>query len=84
MNGPGRFAVFERIARRFDELQLVIDHLGLFDVAMLDPAYPDTFHGIERLLALARHPNVAVKVTSVPLLSREAYRTPTRGRTCTP
>jgi L-fuconolactonase len=73
VNSPGRFAVFERIARRFDELQLVIDHLGLFDVAMLDPAVRDTFAGIEGLLALAGYPNVAVKVTSVPLLSREPY-----------
>jgi len=65
--------VFERIATHFDELQLVIDHLGLFDVAMLDPAVRDTFAGIDGLLALARYPNVAVKVTSVPLLSREPY-----------
>jgi L-fuconolactonase len=73
VNSPGRFPVFERIAQNFEGLQLVIDHLGLFDVAMLDPAYPNTFAGIEGLLALARYPNVAVKVTSVPLLSREPY-----------
>jgi L-fuconolactonase len=76
VNSPGRFPVFERIAQRFDGLALVIDHLGLFDVAMLDPAYRDTFAGIEGLLALARYPNVAVKVTSVPLLSREPYPYP--------
>jgi len=73
VNSPGRFPVFERIARRFDALALVIDHLGLFDVAMLDPAVTDTFAGIEGLLALAAYPNVAVKVTSVPLLSRAPY-----------
>lgn len=73
VNSPGRFNVFERIATRFDELQLVIDHLGLFDVAMLDPAYADTFAGIDGLFSLARFPNIAVKVTSVPLLSRAPY-----------
>jgi predicted TIM-barrel fold metal-dependent hydrolase len=73
VNSPERFPVFERIATRFDTLQLVIDHLGLFDVAMLDPEARDTFAGIDGLLALAQYPNVAVKVTSVPLLSREPY-----------
>jgi L-fuconolactonase len=73
VNSPGRFNVFERIASRFDELQLVIDHLGLVDVAMLDPAYADTFAGIDGLFPLARFPNIAVKVTSVPLLSRAPY-----------
>jgi len=51
----------------------VIDHLGLFDVAMLDQRGGDKFAGIEGLLALARYPNVAVKLTSVPLLSAEPY-----------
>jgi L-fuconolactonase len=76
VNSPGRFPVFERIAQRFEGLALVVDHLGLFDVAMLDPGYRDTFAGIGGLLGLARYPNVAVKVTSVPLLSREPYPYP--------
>jgi L-fuconolactonase len=73
VNAPGRFDVFERIAQRFDSLQIVIDHLGLFDVAMLDQPGGDKFAGIEGLLALAQYPNVAVKLTSVPLLSAEPY-----------
>jgi predicted TIM-barrel fold metal-dependent hydrolase len=76
VNSPGRFPVFERIAERFPSLQLVVDHLGLFDVAMLDRAMPDTWNGIDGLLGLANHPNVAVKVTSVPLISREPYPYP--------
>jgi len=73
VNAPGRFDVFERIAQRFDALQLVIDHLGLFDVAMLEQPERDKFAAIGSLLPLARYANVAVKVTSVPLLSREPY-----------
>jgi len=73
VNAPGRFDVFERIAQRFEALQVVIDHLGLFDVAMLDQPDRDKFAAIDGLLPLARHANVAVKVTSVPLLSSRPY-----------
>ncbi len=73
VNSPGRFAVFERIARSFPQLRLVIDHLGLFDVAMLDPAVRDTFANIDGLFGLAAYENVSVKLTSIPLLSREQY-----------
>ena len=76
VNSPGRFEVFERIARTFPDLQLVIDHLGLFSVGMLDPAVRDTFALIGGLLPLAAYENVAVKITSLPLLSREQYPFP--------
>lgn len=73
VNAPGRFDVFERIASRFESLAVVIDHLGLFDVEMLHQPERDKFAQIGGLLPLARHPNVAVKVSSVPLLSRDPY-----------
>lgn len=76
VNSPGRFDVFERIARTFPDLQLVIDHLGLFNVSMLDPTVRDTFALIGELLPLAAYENVAVKITSLPLLSREEYPFP--------
>jgi len=62
-----------RIARGFPDLPLIIDHLGLFAMAMLDPAYGDTFAKLDGLLELAQYEQVAVKFTSIPLLSREPY-----------
>jgi predicted TIM-barrel fold metal-dependent hydrolase len=73
VNAPGRFDLTERIARRFPELPLIIDHLGLFEIPMLDPDYGDTFAKLDGLLGLARFEQVAVKLTSLPLLSREPY-----------
>jgi L-fuconolactonase len=73
VNAPGRFDLLERIARGFPDLSLIVDHVGLFSVAMLDPGYGDTFAGLDGLLALAGHEHVSVKLTSLPLLSREAY-----------
>jgi L-fuconolactonase len=73
VNAPGRFDLQERIARRFPELPLIIDHLGLFEIPMLDPGYGDTFAKLDGLLGLARFEQVAVKLTSLPLLSREPF-----------
>jgi L-fuconolactonase len=73
VNAPGRFDLQRELARRHPDLPLVIDHLGLFDIPMLDPAYGDTFAGLDGLLALAPFEQVAVKLTSIPLLSREPY-----------
>ena len=63
---------FGEIAARFPGLKLTIDHLGgrggnttLKDHAAM-AHMPD-------LLALARHPNIAVKATGVPGYSAEAY-----------
>jgi predicted TIM-barrel fold metal-dependent hydrolase len=73
VNAPGRFDLQGRIARMFPDLPLVIDHLGLFAMPMLDPGYGDTFAGLDGLIALAAFEQVAVKLTSLPLLSREPY-----------
>lgn len=57
-----------RVAERFPGLQLVIDHVGLAQrpLAAIDP---EPFQRLPELLALARHPNVAVKISAVPTLS---------------
>jgi predicted TIM-barrel fold metal-dependent hydrolase len=73
VNAPGRFDLLERIARTFPDLPLIVDHVGLFSVAMLDPGYGDTFAGLDGLLKLAAYEQVSVKLTSLPLLSREPY-----------
>ena len=73
VNAPGRFDLQGRIAREFPELPLIIDHLGLFEMPMLEPDYADPFAKLDGLLGLAPFEHVAVKLTSVPLLSREPY-----------
>jgi L-fuconolactonase len=73
VNAPGRFDLLDRIAQRFPDLPLVVDHLGLFQMGMLSPDYGDTFVGLDGLLALAAYEQVSVKFTSIPLLSREPY-----------
>lgn len=73
VNAPGRFDLVDRIARTHAGLPLIVDHVGLFHVGMLDPDYGDTFTGLDGLLALAGYEHVSVKLTSLPLLSREPY-----------
>jgi predicted TIM-barrel fold metal-dependent hydrolase len=61
--------IFEPIAARHPELTLIIDHFG----AYLEREGPPAFAMLDRLLPLARHPNVYVKVTGAPSLSTEPY-----------
>jgi predicted TIM-barrel fold metal-dependent hydrolase len=58
------------VAAAFGDVQFVIDHLGMKQA--LSPQ-DNPFADLPALLALARHPNVAVKVTGVATLSREPY-----------
>ena len=61
-----------RYAREHPSTMLVVDHLGLpqpFD----PPAPPAPFADLPKLLALAEHDNVAVKVTGACTLSCEPY-----------
>lgn len=60
------------IAKRYPELQLIVDHLGMIQGPNREPP-EDRFTGIEDLLALADIPNIAIKVSGVPTLSREAF-----------
>jgi L-fuconolactonase len=63
-----------QLARRSD-CQLVVDHLGL--AQLYRPARRrDPFAGLPALLALARFPNVSVKLTGVCTLSREPFPFP--------
>ena len=61
-----------RNAREHPSTMLVIDHLGLeqpFD----PPAPPEPFADLPKLLDLADHDNVAVKITGACTLSHEPY-----------
>ncbi len=58
-----------KIAAAHPDLRLCIDHLGLVRQATDDAAFAD----LPLLLALANHPNVVVKATSLPCYSTEPY-----------
>lgn len=56
------------IAERHPGLKLVMDHLGL-----TDGKDEEAFKDFDKLLALARRPNIAVKVTCLPHFTTDAY-----------
>jgi L-fuconolactonase len=57
------------IAQRYPGLTLIVDHFG----AYLNRKGAEAFAMIDRLLPLARYPNVMVKVTSAPSISADPY-----------
>lgn len=68
----GCLAVMDELARAFPDAQLVLDHLGLPQPH--DPPAPAGVLGdLDQVLALARYPNVAVKVTGACTYSRRPF-----------
>jgi predicted TIM-barrel fold metal-dependent hydrolase len=61
-------SVVDRIAERHPELRLVIDHLGL-----TQGKDETAFRDLDRLLALAKRRNVAVKVSGLPFFTTDDY-----------
>ena len=59
----------DAVAARHRDLKIVIDHLGLVNGEKDSQA----FRGLERLLALAKRPNVAVKASALPCYTADAY-----------
>ena len=72
VGGTRRFKQVAQAAERYDELQLVIDHLGMPAFRPERNEEPPFAH-LSELLALARFPNVAVKVTGMPTLSYQEF-----------
>ena len=70
---PGMVKQLNVTAERHPGLRLIIDHLAL-PIGVRDEA---AFADLDELLALARHPNVAVKASALPCHSSEPY--PFRG-----
>lgn len=66
MQGPA----FVRIAERHPDLALIVDHMGVTSAVVqagrIGEAIKDT-------LSLSRFPNVSVKLSSAPLMSKEPY-----------
>ncbi len=70
---PGNVAGFEPILQHHPDLRLVIDHAGRHPRGALDEgAWAD----VDQLHALARYPNVSIKVSSLPCFSTQAYPFP--------
>jgi predicted TIM-barrel fold metal-dependent hydrolase len=65
----GHLETLARVAERHPALRLLVDHLGRVGRTTDDPAFANLSH----LLALARFPNVAVKVSGAPSYSSAAY-----------
>jgi L-fuconolactonase len=62
----------EAIARSYPNLRIVLDHLNLPQPPLLADG-EDPWQNLSRVISLARFPNVAVKWSALPTLSREAY-----------
>jgi predicted TIM-barrel fold metal-dependent hydrolase len=63
------------MAARNPETQLVIDHIGLQQP--FEPPVPDEpFADIEKVIALSRYDNVAIKISGACTLAREPYPFP--------
>jgi predicted TIM-barrel fold metal-dependent hydrolase len=58
-----------KIAARYPELRLVIDHMGIPSSVPSDQRFKD----FSELLALAKHPNLAVKISALPCFASDKY-----------
>ncbi len=72
MMATGRLEQAGQLAARNPDTQLVIDHLGL-PQPQQPPAPPAPFAELPKLLALAAHDNVAVKISGAGTLSHEPF-----------
>jgi predicted TIM-barrel fold metal-dependent hydrolase len=66
---PGNMPAFIPIAERHPQLTLIIDHMSL----STSLAYERIPQAIEQTVALARFPNVSVKLSGTPAVSSEPY-----------
>ena len=62
----GHMPLFAKIAERHPQLTLIVDHMGISAETMHAGKTAET-------AALARYPNVSVKLSSIPLFSKEDY-----------
>jgi predicted TIM-barrel fold metal-dependent hydrolase len=67
---PAATAAFGRIAERHPGLELILDHMGTAAAMAKDNTVAQA---IDATVALAKYPNVSVKVSASPGLSHEPY-----------
>jgi L-fuconolactonase len=69
---PQRLTIIDELAQLYPNVQFVLDHLGL--TQPLKPPPPENaFAELDGVLALAKYPNIAVKVTGVCTLSHRPF-----------
>lgn len=68
----GRLEQAGQMAARNPDTQIVIDHLGLHQ-PFAPPAPPQPWADLPKLVALAAHKNIAVKITGACTLSHQAF-----------
>jgi L-fuconolactonase len=66
---PGLMSAIARVAARHPRLKLVIDHAGLH----VKQKAPKVLEDLPAVIALAKHSNIAVKVSGLPALSTQDY-----------
>ena len=66
----GQTPLFAQIAERHPGLHLIIDHMGMTDAVLKDNSIGTR---VAEVAALAKYPNVSVKLSSAPLFSAEGY-----------
>ena len=69
VHAPERLSAIAEIAARHSGLRIIVDHMG-FARETMDGA---AMTGADRMVALARLPNVYVKVSAMPCFSTEPY-----------
>ena len=68
----GRLDQVKALAARNPDTQIVVDHLGL-QQPFEPPAPAEPFRDLPKVLALAAHPNVAIKISGACTLSHEPF-----------
>lgn len=66
---PSLVTLIDGVAERYPGLKIVMDHCALESGKKDDEAFGD----FEKLLAIAKRPNVAVKVSALPCYSTDTY-----------
>lgn len=66
----GQTHQFARIAERHSQLVLIIDHMGVSSESVRSKTVPAA---IDQSVALAKYPNVSVKLSAAPAFSSEPY-----------
>jgi predicted TIM-barrel fold metal-dependent hydrolase len=66
----GQVSAFDKIAARYPGLPLIIDHMGINAAIAKKKAIPAA---VDQVVALAKYPNVSVKLSNLPNSSLEPY-----------
>lgn len=69
MASPSTVHLFDAVAKQYPRLKIAMDHLAL----PLDKKDDEAFADLDKLLALAKYPNVAVKASALPCYSADVY-----------